>query len=331
MTYKALFVLIFSFIWSSVYADESRLLHVEIIEEANNQYLLKWRFPDSIQQKNDPKIQLSDCLNASPPLLYHKSQITTIQQSVKCNNITGRFISINYPLANPSMSTLIRIIRNNGENKTFMLKPNQDRFEIPLKENMDTVAQEYFILGFDHILSGYDHLLFVLCIMLIASTKKRIFLCISGFTIAHSLTLILVTLSIIIMNSVIVESLIALSIIFLARELLSSHENSLTWRMPIAVSSIFGLLHGFGFASALKEIGLPQTELPISLLSFNIGVEIGQITFVIGMFLVLAIISTLFKYLNLSIENRIYRVCTGSFAGVIASYWVFERIASIST
>ena len=160
------------------------------------------------------------------------------------------------------------------------------------------MVKTYLVFGVEHILSGMDHLLFIACLIFIAGTWRRILVTITGFTIAHSLTLTLSALELIRLPVPPIEATIALSIVFLAREIALDRRDTLTWRYPIAVSAGFGLLHGLGFASALKDIGLPQTEIPAALLAFNVGVEIGQIMFVSSMLVVFWLITKSLKLLK---------------------------------
>ena len=201
---------------------------------------------------------------------------------------------------------------------------------MPEKEQTWAVAKEYMELGIEHILKGYDHLLFIVCLVLLAGTFKRILITVTGFTVAHSITLALAALEVIKVSVAPVEATIALSIVFVAMELARNRRYTLTWRYPIAVSSTFGLLHGFGFASVLTEIGLPQTEIPAALLFFNLGVEIGQIIFVIvaiatffaGKRLIAALRNLTFN----DILTRIQRPA-GYVVGTLAMFWTIDRVA----
>ena len=160
-----------------------------------------------------------------------------------------------------------------------------------MREEVTTVAVQYTWLGMEHIWIGFDHLLFVLCLIWIAGSLRRILITITGFTLAHSVTLALSALQIVVLPVPPIEAVIALSVLFLATEIARGEggfngakgangaSGALTWRYPIAVSSTFGLLHGLGFAAVLNEIGLPQTELVTGLVFFNVGVEIGQVVF----------------------------------------------------
>ena len=183
------------------------------------------------------------------------------------------------------------------------------------------------MLGILHILEGIDHLLFVACLLLIAGTGRRILITITGFTIAHSITLLLSALDVVHVPVPPVEASIALSIVFLATEIAKESRDTLTYRYLITVATLFGLLHGFGFAAVLKSIGLPQVEILTGLLFFNVGVEIGQILFV-------GFIMTIFFGVQ-AIGNRLLQstISLAKFEkpivyviGSIASLWMFERI-----
>ena len=179
-----------------------------------------------------------------------------------------------------STDVLVRIERLDGSTEIARLAAANPSFIVQGSLTQMEVAITYTQFGIEHILEGMDHLLFVACLILIAGTGRRILITISGFTIAHSITLTLAALNLVRLPIPPIEAVIALSIVFLAREIALERRDTLTWRYPIAVSASFGLLHGFGFASALGEIGLPQTEIPAALLAFNLGVEIGQLLFV---------------------------------------------------
>jgi hypothetical protein len=151
---------------------------------------------------------------------------------------------------------------------------------------------------------------------------------ITGFTLAHSITLVMSTLDIVRLPIPPVEAVIALSVVFLASEIAINNKKSMTYKYPIAVSSSFGLLHGFGFASVLSQIGLPQVEIPISLLFFNVGVEIGQIIFLVGVIMLYKLSGWLYKAFD---QNRIWDTVklekiSAYAVGSLASYWVIERL-----
>jgi hydrogenase/urease accessory protein HupE len=213
--------------------------------------------------------------------------------------------------------------------------PEQTEVIIPELESFATVARDYLRLGVRHILEGYDHLLFLACLLLIAGTGRRIFITITGFTLAHSITLALSALGVVHVPIPPVEAAIALSIVFLAVEIVRGNENSLTYRYPIAVASSFGLLHGFGFAAALAETGLPQVEIPAALLFFNLGVELGQILFVIGVVVLFQLIRLAARALgddDLSVRALKPLQTPAAYAvGILACFWMIQRVATFWT
>jgi hypothetical protein len=185
------------------------------------------------------------------------------------------------------------------------------------------IAGRYTVLGIEHILLGIDHLLFVLGLMLIVRGPWMLLKTITAFTLAHSVTLALATLGVVDVPSAPVEASIALSIVFVAAEGLRGDRQGLALRQPWLVAFGFGLLHGFGFAGALSELGLPAAEVPMALLFFNVGVEIGQVAFVL---LVLAIAYGLRR--TRVLWPRWTAAVPGYAIGSLAMVWLIERVAS---
>ncbi len=184
------------------------------------------------------------------------------------------------------------------------------------------VAQTYLTLGIEHILFGYDHLLFVLALVLLIQGGWRIAQTVTAFTVAHSLTLIATSLDLIALPRKPVEVCIALSIVFLAVEIVKAQpeQRRLAERWPWLVAFAFGLLHGFGFAGALAEIGLPHGEVPTALLAFNVGVEVGQLVIVaFGLSVLWAVSRFAANALRRGVAVSAYAI------GVIAAYWLFAR------
>lgn len=183
------------------------------------------------------------------------------------------------------------------------------------------IARAYTILGVQHILSGADHLLFVAGLLFLVGFRRRLIGTITAFTAAHSITLALSAFGLLTLRPPPVEATIAMSIVLVASEALRE-KNTLARRMPALVSFLFGLVHGLGFAGALKNIGLPQSHLPLALLSFNVGVELGQLLMVL----------LAFALVSLPISRRfLARLRTPALYGIgsIAAYWSILRIAAI--
>jgi hydrogenase/urease accessory protein HupE len=195
--------------------------------------------------------------------------------------LAGRSVSLSGMESTPA-DALLRYQSANDITQAARLTAANPIAVIMQKPDRWQVARTYFVTGVEHILMGYDHLLFVLCLVLLLNGAWRVAATVTAFTIAHSLTLVATTLELISVPGPPVEAAIALSIVFLAVEILKRKpgERRLSERFPWVVAFLFGLLHGFGFAGALAEIGLPQGEVPMALLTFNLGVEAGQLVIV---------------------------------------------------
>jgi hydrogenase/urease accessory protein HupE len=295
-------------------AHEARPLSIVINESANNVYVMNTKIPPSVPVFNHPKILMPSFCESSGKI-YHCSQ-----------DISGSLLNIKYPQFNPAVSTLIRVHRLSGEKHSVLLGPKISTWSFPTKETKIGVASQYTQLGISHILGGVDHLLFLIGLLFIAKTRRRILIAITGFTCAHSITLILSALNLIRLPIAPVEAIIALSIVFVAAEIARGKRDTITYRYPIAVSSSFGLLHGFGFAAVLNEIGLPQTELLTGLLFFNVGVEIGQLIFVGGLVCLILGVQIVSK---IKIEHVFkFERSIAYVLGILAVYWMFGRISN---
>jgi hydrogenase/urease accessory protein HupE len=189
------------------------------------------------------------------------------------------------------------------------------------KRGMGEIARAYTVLGVEHILTGFDHLMFVLALLFLVGFNRQLLLTITAFTLAHSLTLALSALGLLTLRSPPVEATIALSIVLVAAEALHG-QRTLSRRWPAVVAFLFGLVHGLGFAGALKEIGLPQQHLSIALLTFNVGVELGQL-------FVVTLAFGLYRALSRRPTFVMARTPALYLIGTIAAYWSFGRVVSI--
>jgi hydrogenase/urease accessory protein HupE len=221
---------------------------------------------------------------------------------------------------------LFRIDYADGLSFTHRLVPAAPSVVIPERPGTLDVIATYTGLGIEHILAGVDHLLFVFALLLIVRGWRRLVMTITAFTLAHSITLAASTLGYVQVSPTAVEATIALSILFLAVELARRRSGNaaaatdLAWRYPWLVAFAFGLLHGFGFAGALREIGLPAQAVPLALLFFNVGVEIGQLLFIGAMLICTFALGRLrLKFPAWSPRLAAYVI------GSVAAFWVFER------
>jgi hydrogenase/urease accessory protein HupE len=226
-------------------------------------------------------------------------------------------------LKESSAEVLVRVESADGSVQVTRLLPSRPSFPVALAAGPLAVAQTYILLGIEHILLGVDHLLFVFALLVLVRGTRRIVLTITAFTLAHSITLAAATLGWLALPSPPVEAVIALSIAFLAREIVISRsgQQSLTERKPWLVAFVFGLLHGLGFAGALAELGLPQKSIPLALLCFNAGVEIGQLLFVA---MVLGAAFLLRQWLA-RWQTRLQWMAAYSIGGA-ASFWLIQRV-----
>lgn len=227
-------------------------------------------------------------------------------------------------LGRTGLDVLVRVERLDGTEQLERILPVSPTFTLRPSPGPLEVVTTYTVLGIEHILTGIDHLLFVLALVMIVSGTRRLLITITAFTIAHSITLAGATLGIVNLPGPPVEAIIALSILFVAAEIIHLHQgrDSLAARKPWLIAFSFGLLHGLGFAGALAEVGLPQNAIPLALLFFNVGVEIGQLLFIAAVMAFAVLVSrTLGKHL----EPRWTVVAPAYLIGGVASYWVIER------
>jgi hydrogenase/urease accessory protein HupE len=223
---------------------------------------------------------------------------------------------------------LVRFDFADGVGETHRLTPSDTSFTVPTQPSSLEVVQTYLLLGFKHILSGVDHLVFVLALLLLVKDVRRLIITVTAFTLAHSLTLAGATLGYVQMPGPPIEATIALSIMFVAAEIMRSRQGNpgLTEQYPWIVAFTFGLLHGFGFAGALTEIGLPQKSIPIALLFFNVGVEIGQLLFIASVFAIIALARQITR--RIDVPRPAWAWAVPPYAiGSLAVFWVIQRIA----
>jgi hydrogenase/urease accessory protein HupE len=312
------------------FAHDARPLSVLIAERQAHTYRVDVRMPPSLEADNRPEISWPGDCSVSSHGVREGTEATEDTMLIKCAaGLEGKQIGIRYPLFNPALSTLLRFIPAGDATRTAVLPPDQLEWTIPPSSNWKTVADDYFLLGVKHIWEGIDHLLFVTGLLMLARTPRRIAVAITGFTIAHSITLSLSALGVVRVSVPPVEAGIALSILFLAREVASPHPESLARRFPVVVSSVFGLLHGFGFAAALSAAGLPQKEIVPALLLFNVGVEAGQLAFIgIVLALVTAVLwlARLAGRSDLGLAVQRLEFLGGYALGLPASFWFFQRL-----
>ena len=333
MTGRVLPACVFAILFSPplLVAHDARPLSIMVVEQQERAYRVDLRVPPSVEPDNWPEISFEGtaCTVRSGGIRQVVDAAAETQLVTCASSLEGRRIGIRYKLFNPSISTLLRFSPASGDTRTAVLPPEQTEWIVPVAADWKAVARDYLLLGIQHIWAGVDHLLFVTGLLLLAKTARRIAFAVTGFTLAHSITLSLSALGFVRLPLAPIEAGIALSILFLAREVAMPNPNGLARRFPLAISSSFGLLHGFGFAAALSEAGLPRHEIATALLFFNAGVEVGQLAFIAALVLLFTV--TLFclprkspglpAFAYSSIERL-----GGYTLGIPAALWFFQRL-----
>jgi hypothetical protein len=252
---------------------------------------------------------------------------TKLERSTYNSNgrpIVGETLTIDR-LSTMQIDVLVRLKLADGSTHSAILRPDTPSFVVPAQATKREIAWSYWRMGLVHILSGMDHLLFLLALLFLVSGFWSLLKTITAFTVAHSITLALATLGFVHVPPAPTEAIIALSIVFLAAEIVRKHygEIGLTERYPWIVAGFFGLFHGLGFAGALSNIGLPAHEIPLALFMFNVGVETGQILFIVVVSGLLAAL----RHMAVWVPNGGWRLVPYGIGGV-AAFWTVERVVS---
>jgi len=292
-------------------------------EQSPDRFLVTWRRPVDGEVRLDIAPLLpSHCVDTGEATIWLDSGIEVTQRLVNCpGGIDGHALRI-AGLEATVTDVLLRYERRDATTQVARLTPDQPALTLTAAESRARVALTYSVLGIEHILGGIDHLCFVLALLMIVDGWRRLVATITAFTIAHSITLVAATLGLVRVPQSPVEAVIALSIVFVAMEIVHwrSGRPGLTRRAPWIVAFAFGLLHGFGFAGALADVGLPAHAIPTALLFFNLGVEVGQLMFV-GALLVAWISLRRVVWPGWAWRVPVYGI------GVTAAFWTIERIA----
>ncbi len=221
-------------------------------------------------------------------------------------------------------NVLLRIRLADGRTFRRVLRAARPAFVVPARERRLDVLRDYVVLGTGHILTGWDHLLFVLGLLLLVGPGRQLVWTITAFTTGHSITLCLAALGFVRVAAAPIEVGIALTILLLAGELARPPGPSWMRRFPWGMAALFGLLHGLGFAGALNDIGLPGAEIPLALFAFNVGVELGQLAFIFA-----ALVACV-PARRRGIRTPDWALRAPAYAiGSLAAYWLIERVAQI--
>jgi hydrogenase/urease accessory protein HupE len=307
-------------------ADELRPAYLDIRETGADEYAITWKVPALGDLRLGIYVHVpATCRTKAEPIRTIQSGSFFERWSVVCaGGLKGRVISID-GLTSSVTDALARIEYQDGSTEVARFTPDSPAILVAGVQSRLEVAKTYLLLGIDHILTGFDHLLFVLALMLLIRDLWMLAKTITAFTIAHSVTLAGATLGYFSLPQKPVEAAIALSIAFVASELIKikAGERRLSQNYPWIVAFAFGLLHGFGFAGALKETGLPQLDIPLALLMFNVGVEAGQLLFVAAILMAVRTAKLL-----IAVPIAPARFAAAYLIGSISMVWFVTRVAS---
>jgi hydrogenase/urease accessory protein HupE len=312
---------------TAAWPHESRPAYLEITETAPGRYDVLWRTPILSGMRLPVALKLpADARDVTGPAVREVQDSLIERRVVEVpGGLAGK--RIEFPGLQATITdVLARVQLGDGAHSTNLVYPSRPWLDVSAERGFFGVLGAYLLHGIEHILLGYDHLLFVLALMLIVRSARVLVWTITAFTAAHSITLALATLGVVHVPGPPVEATIALSILLLAAEILRVRQgrSSLTARWPWVVAFSFGLLHGFGFAGALTSIGLPQGDVPLALLAFNVGVEIGQLAFIA---LVLGLLA-LAQRLPLPRPLTQHALPVATYAiGTLAAFWFVERLS----
>ena len=306
--------------------DVFRPAYLELRQTGDDLYAVTWKVP-----AQGPDLRLAAYVRfpegteivSEPRSVYFDGARTETWEIRYEGGLAGQSIAIEGDAVGVT-DVIVRIERMDGSSQVERLPFDNPAFVVEPPTGKAEVAWAYFVLGVEHILGGIDHLLFVLALLLLVHGTRRIVATVTAFTVAHSITLVAATLGLVHVPGPPVEAIIALSIVFVASEVIHGLRGKpgLTARAPWVVAFSFGLLHGLGFAGALAEVGLPQVAIPVALLTFNLGVEAGQLLFVFAVLLLRTVFARV-----LADRPAWLTAATAYAIGSVAAYWTIERVA----
>lgn len=319
---------------SSCYGHALEPGYLEIIPIENEQWQVAWRKP----QVNGKAMEIDavlpeSCTPRRAPSSRFDGRAYVSGWIANCTKKIWDGEVFIEGLNRTATDVLVRFIPGSGQAAVSLrLTPSYPSARLPPVQTAWTILTSYIALGFDHILGGIDHLLFVFALFLLVPNRRNLIWAITAFTVSHSITLALAALGWLSVPTPPVEAVIALSIVFLAVEIVTKNNarKTMMQRSPWLVAFAFGLLHGLGFASALQDIGLPQNEIPLALLAFNLGIEAGQLIFVACLLVIAYLIHKLhsLRAFPEAIMGQTGNLLAGYMIGGVAAYWTIERVTT---
>jgi hydrogenase/urease accessory protein HupE len=331
--FVGLFAVVGVLLAQPVCSDELRPGYLELRQTTPNTYNLLFKIPargEDLRLAIYLKLPEGTQDAGAPRASFGEGAYVERRTIRREGGLAGQTVAIE-GLSATSTDVLVRVESLGGAIQTERLSPTRTVFVVQATPGAGEVAVTYLRLGVEHILFGFDHLLFVLALVILVRDWRRVAVTVTAFTIAHSITLAAATLGFVNVPGPPVEATIALSIVLVAVEILNARRGqpSFTARLPWLVAFSFGLLHGFGFAGALAEVGLPQHAIPVALLFFNVGVEIGQLVFVAAVLSLIWLLDRVASQLwEAAIVKRVFErldVTAAYGIGAVAAYWLIER------
>lgn len=300
---------------------------LELEEVSADEAEVSWKQPAIRVQDSELRPVLpAECEGLGTPEVQHEGTGLRARWRIRCpGGLAGKTVGVE-GIADSQADVLLRVTLRDGRRLRHVLKAESPSFTIGADGSRPGVLRDYGVLGFEHILLGWDHLAFVLALVLLVGWGRSLLWTVTAFTAGHSVTLALASLGVVHVPQAPIEAAIALSIFVLAVEITRARAGrpTLTRRSPWAVAAGFGLLHGLGFAGALAEVGLPTEEIPLALLAFNAGIEVGQLVFVA---VVLAVAAAL-RRMPIAWPGW-SRAVPAYGVGSLAVLWLLERVVSL--
>jgi hydrogenase/urease accessory protein HupE len=308
-----------------VSAHEVRPAYLQIDQVGQSRFSVLWRTPILSGMRLPVLLQYSEGIRLVAGPSERRLSDSVLERSMieTDGGLVGERIMF-VGLQATITDVMVRVKLQDGTVSTTLIRPSQPWIEIRAHDSPFQVASVFLVEGIKHILFGFDHLLFVAALMLIVRNWRVLVKTITAFTVAHSITLTFATLGWFTLPSGPVEIMIAFSIVLVGAEVIRMErgQTSLTIQWPWIVAFAFGLLHGFGFAGALEDLGLPQGDIPLALFCFNIGVEIGQLMFVAAILLAVGVLQRIIDVPRKAIVAPAYAI------GIMATFWTIERLQS---
>jgi hypothetical protein len=313
-------------------ADEFKPAYLQLTQTDRDAYEVLWKVPaiDETTTLNiHPRFPDGTESTAATQRVFAGGAVVERWRISVPGSLDGKAVEF-LGLSETRIDVLARVVQADGSVQLERILPVHPRLVVRAAPRSFDVARTYTLLGIEHILTGFDHLLYILGMLILVSGVRRIILTMSAFTATHSLTLSAAALGWVHVPQSPVEACIAFSILFVAREVVENRSGrpGLAARWPWMVSFIFGLMHGCGFAGALAQVGLPTHAIPIALLLFNVGVEIGQVLFVAAVVVAIAAAVRVARHVRIPQPTWLWRIPPYAI-GALASLWLVERMVAL--